>query len=183
MGSLRSNMSKADLSFFSPKTCFYSFDSPMSMNHPPFICFSVLVSSLTPTYKHPHPSNPHGFNFLLFLDSMYKSVSLVWLWLRLLPILISLLTMFITSLGFSSSLFSTQSCLTNRQIWWFIHLFNEYVLSPYCGPGVRPGVWDTVLCSGNYSLWLQTADNVKETNYFKNYKWYKWYKGNKQETL
>lgn len=156
----------------------------MSMNHPPFICFSLLVSSLTPaSYEHPHPPNPHGFNFLLFLDSRYNSVSLVWLWLRLLPILqLCSSSSVLASLLVYSPLCS-QSCLTNRQIWWFINLFNEYVLSPYCGPGVRPGVWDTVLPSGNQSLWLQTADNVKETNYFKNYKWYKWYKGNKQETL
>lgn len=114
-------------SFSSPRNLFILFwlcyvNEPSTIH----LLFSFGVIPAPASYKHPHPPNPHGFYFLLFLDSRYNSVSLVWFWLRLLSILTSLLTMlFIISLGFS--------CLTNRQIRWFINLFNEYVLSPTMG--------------------------------------------------
>lgn len=100
-----------------------------------FLCFGVISAS----YKHPHPPNPHWFNFLQFLDSMYMSTSLLQWWLRLFPVLTSLLTMFsILILSFSSSLSSTlQPELSYRQIWWFIHLFDKYLWARYWPRGLK----------------------------------------------
>lgn len=137
--------------FLLPKNLFLLFWLPYIYHSSHFLCFNDIPAS----YKHLHPPKPHWFNFLQFLDSMYMSTSLLKLWLRLFPVLTSLLTMFsILSLSFSSSPFSTlQPELSYRQVWWFIHLFNKYLLSPYRGPGVDLGIWDTVPTFGEFIVY------------------------------
>lgn len=101
-----------------------------------FLCFGVISAS----YKHLHPPNPHWFNFLQFLDSMYMSTSLLQWWLRLFPVLTSLLcslSSFLASPLVCPPLCS-QSCLTGKYDDSFIYSTSIY------GPGVDLGVWNTV---------------------------------------
>ena len=149
--------------------------------------FLCLVSSLNLAfYKHPHPTNLHWFHFILFLHSMYISISPFQLWPWLFLLLTSMMgqppTSSVISLGFSSHLLPTLQ--PELSPWWanlMIHSFIQQILLEHlpCARHWAKGLRHSPYLQGVYSLGLGTAENLKQMNYFKNYKGNKYYEGNK----
>lgn len=112
-------------------------------------CLCLVSSPTLAFYKHPHPMTPHWLYFCFFTLCISPSLlsgcgpgsshfSPAW-WDSLLRSLSSALASPLVH-----SPLCSQSCLPDRQSWWFIHLFNRYLLGTSSVPGIGWGVWDTV---------------------------------------